>query len=224
MKKPESSETTRLSRPARKRNPDESRRRILDAAERAFALRGFDGARLRDIAQEAGIHHALVHHYYGDKRGLFHEVVQRGLGRVSTGGLEALSEASGPEQTVQAVVGAVFDFYAEHTDLIRIIEGAYRDKDSLAHEIVADAIGEFAVPLLTSVSERVSTAQKSGLLRMDVPASALVMYALGAIAYRFRASEGLALAMGMPAREQADLEKERRDVAAFVFAAMRAQR
>lgn len=224
MKKPDPSETTRLSRPARKRNPDESRRRILDAAEQAFALRGFDGARLRDIAQEAGIHHALVHHYYGDKRGLFNEVVQRGLGRVSTGGLEALSETTGPEQTIHAVVGAVFDFYAEHTELIRIIEGAYRDKDSLAHEIVVDALAEFAVPLMTSVAERVSTAQKSGLLRMDIPAPALVMYALGAIAYRFRASEGMSVAMGLPPRAQTDLDRERRDVAAFVFSAMRAQR
>jgi hypothetical protein len=50
------------------------------------------------------------------------------------------------------------------------------------------------------------------------------MYALGAIAYRFRASEGLGVAMGLPPRAQADLERERRDVAAFVFSAMRAQR
>ena len=72
-------EPRRSKRAPRKRNPDESRRRILDAAERAFALRGFGGARLRDIAQEAGVHHALVHHYYGDKRGLLQEVIQRGL-------------------------------------------------------------------------------------------------------------------------------------------------
>jgi hypothetical protein len=99
----------------------------------------------------------------------------------------------------------VFDFYAEHTELISIIEGAYRDKESLAHEIVVDALAEFAVPLMTGVAERVSTAQKSGLLRMDIPAPALVMYALGAIAYRFRASEGLGVAMGLPPRAQADL-------------------
>ncbi len=45
-----------LGRQARKRDPEETQRRILDAAERAFALRGFGGARLRYIAQEAGVH------------------------------------------------------------------------------------------------------------------------------------------------------------------------
>src|ERR1044071_7462769 len=85
------SETTQLSRPPRRRNPEESRRRILDAAERAFALRGFGGARLRDIAQEAGVHHALVHHYYGDKRGLLQEVLNRGLERMSQAGRDALA-------------------------------------------------------------------------------------------------------------------------------------
>src|SRR5882672_10874276 len=84
----------------RKRNPEESRRRILDAAERAFALRGFGGARLRDIAQEAGVHHALVHHYYGDKRGLLQEVIQRGLERMAEAARAALHVSPTLEGTV----------------------------------------------------------------------------------------------------------------------------
>src|SRR5262245_20632140 len=94
-------ETTQLSRPPRRRNPEESRRRILDAAERAFALRGFGGARLRDIAQEAGVHHALVHHYYGDKRGLLQEVISRGLSRISVAAREALAAPSSLEGSVR---------------------------------------------------------------------------------------------------------------------------
>ena len=60
MNQDETSRSTSHPRPVRKRNPDESKKRILDSAERAFALRGFDGARLRDIAQDAGVHHALA--------------------------------------------------------------------------------------------------------------------------------------------------------------------
>jgi hypothetical protein len=54
-------EPTQITRAPRKRNREQSRARILDAAESAFANRGFDGARLRDIAQAASVHHALVH-------------------------------------------------------------------------------------------------------------------------------------------------------------------
>src|SRR3954467_15317707 len=103
------SDTTQVRRPPRRRNPDASRRRILDAAESAFARRGFDGARLRDIAQEAGVHHALVHHYYGDKRGLFKEVVERALSTISSMGVESLS-GDDLESTTTQLVYVLFDF------------------------------------------------------------------------------------------------------------------
>src|SRR5215510_14722459 len=116
--------------PSRRRNPTESKRRILDAAERAFALRGYEGARLRDIAQEAGVHHALLHHYYGDKRGLFREVVQRALTNVSLTGFAQLSASENLEGTTRALVSALIDFIFALHDLMHIIDGAFRERGS----------------------------------------------------------------------------------------------
>src|SRR5688500_20155074 len=46
---------------------DEKRRVILDAAVRVFAERGFNTARVSDIADEAGVAYGLVYHYFGSK-------------------------------------------------------------------------------------------------------------------------------------------------------------
>ena len=43
------------------------RKRILDAAIRVFADRGYHGARVADIAQDAGVAHGLVYHYFASK-------------------------------------------------------------------------------------------------------------------------------------------------------------
>jgi AcrR family transcriptional regulator len=49
--------------------------RILDEARRAFSLRGFAGASLRDIASEAAVSLTLVNHYFGSKEQLLRAVV-----------------------------------------------------------------------------------------------------------------------------------------------------
>lgn len=57
--------------------PDERREQLLLAAERLFAERPFDAVSTTEIARQAGVARGLLNHYFGDKRALFLEVVQR---------------------------------------------------------------------------------------------------------------------------------------------------
>lgn len=45
----------------------DSRKRILDAAVRVFAEHGFHRARVGDIAEDAGVAHGLLYHYFASK-------------------------------------------------------------------------------------------------------------------------------------------------------------
>ncbi len=47
---------------------------ILQAARRVFIRRGYDGARMQEIANEAGYNKSMLHYYYRSKDRLFHEV------------------------------------------------------------------------------------------------------------------------------------------------------
>jgi len=47
---------------------------ILEAAKRIFQQKGMDGARMQEIADEAGINKALLHYYYRSKQLLFEAV------------------------------------------------------------------------------------------------------------------------------------------------------
>lgn len=48
--------------------------KILHAAHRVFLQKGMDGARMQEIADEAGINKALLHYYYKNKDKLFEAV------------------------------------------------------------------------------------------------------------------------------------------------------
>ncbi len=51
--------------------------RILDAAEKTFAERGFEGASLRDIIAEAGVANGAIHYHFKTKEDLFRRVIRR---------------------------------------------------------------------------------------------------------------------------------------------------
>jgi len=59
------------------RNPERSRERILSAALKEFAAKGFAGARVDVIARRAVINKRMLYHYFGDKKGLFRAVLRR---------------------------------------------------------------------------------------------------------------------------------------------------
>jgi len=50
--------------------------RILEAAKVVFQSKGFDGARMQEIADEAGVNKALLHYYYRNKETIFKAVFE----------------------------------------------------------------------------------------------------------------------------------------------------
>lgn len=57
--------------------PAELSETILAVARRHFAQHGFQGANLRDIAQEAGVANSLINYHFTDKPGLFRACIER---------------------------------------------------------------------------------------------------------------------------------------------------
>ncbi|GAA0870231.1 TetR/AcrR family transcriptional regulator [Brevundimonas basaltis] len=62
---------------AKAQGAGDTREGILDAAEDLFSKHGFYGVTIREVAREAGVDTALVHYYFGAKRGLFDAVFLR---------------------------------------------------------------------------------------------------------------------------------------------------
>ena len=48
----------------------DTKTRILDAADAVFVRRGIDGARMQDIADQAGVNKALLHYHFRSKADL----------------------------------------------------------------------------------------------------------------------------------------------------------
>jgi AcrR family transcriptional regulator len=55
---------------------------ILDAAKKVFVRKGMAGARMQDIADEAGFNKALVHYYFRSKEKLFEVIFMEAAGQL----------------------------------------------------------------------------------------------------------------------------------------------
>ncbi|MBF6061330.1 TetR family transcriptional regulator [Nocardia terpenica] len=61
----------------RQRDPERTRRLILDAATAEFGAHGFAGARISAIAARAGVNQQLISYYFDGKEGLYQAMSQQ---------------------------------------------------------------------------------------------------------------------------------------------------
>ena len=65
-----------------KEKNDTTQERILNAAKKVFLLKGMAGARMQDIADEAGINKAMLHYYFRTKEKLFEVIFEEALAQL----------------------------------------------------------------------------------------------------------------------------------------------
>ncbi len=71
---------------------DDTKERILDAAEKLFSDNGFAATSLRMITSGAGVNLAAVHYHFGSKEALIQAVFERRLGPLNRERLRLLDE------------------------------------------------------------------------------------------------------------------------------------
>jgi AcrR family transcriptional regulator len=82
----------RPGRPAKlDRDGDNQRQALLQIASAHFARAGFEGASLRAIADEAGLAHGVIRHYFGGKDALWEAAADFLFGQVQAAMTDALS-------------------------------------------------------------------------------------------------------------------------------------
>jgi TetR/AcrR family transcriptional regulator len=83
--------------------PRDPRQRILDVATEIFAAKGFAGARVDEIAEQAGVNKAMLYYHVGDKARLYETVLLDTLGTARAEIEQEVARASTPEERLRAV-------------------------------------------------------------------------------------------------------------------------
>ena len=101
---------------------------IIAAAREEFSRRGFDGARVEQIARRAGVNKQLLFYYFHSKRGLFTAVLARGAAELERALADLPIEGERPLDRIRVALGAQFDFLTAHPDLVTLLTQAGRSE------------------------------------------------------------------------------------------------
>jgi AcrR family transcriptional regulator len=146
------------------RNPDRTRRRILDAAFKEFSKRGLAGARVDVIARRARINKRMLYHYFGDKQGLYSATVRHKI----NGRIKSVAAAQPPGLDIVTNIGLWFRQNCQDADWVKLLawESLQTTNDKVVDEMERRRLTRSAVSL-------VKNRQASGQVRSDLPADYL---------------------------------------------------
>lgn len=177
--------------PPKSRDAARSRRSILDAAERLFAERGFEGASLADIGEAAGVSRGTPSYFFGSKEALHRAVLER-LAADRTARLEPAfrplrewAEAKQPPQLLRTVlsrsVGEYLDFLRDRPTFVDIMEREALDGGKRLPEVQAQStVMEDAFSALRR------RAKAHGLRSFDVDEAVLCLVSLAYTPFALR--------------------------------------
>jgi len=177
--------------PRRERNSAATKLRLLDAAEHEFAARGFTGVRLRDIAEAAGVQSALIHHYFGDKQGLYRAVLDRVLLPTSTESWTLLGSGRDLEGLLDGFAEMLLRFHAAHHNLLAIL----RHEAIAGSDVLSEITRERTLPVITALRAVLVDAQARGQIRADVAPEEIIVAGMSMVAYPFLEAQMLGIVM-----------------------------
>ena len=134
---------------------------ILNAAESVFQKKGMDGARMQEIADEAGINKAMLHYYYRSKQLLSEAVFTKAFSLLAPQLNKILNDDSSIEEKVKNFTNNYISFISKHPYLPNFIIQELNRNTKFFEKIQQNA----AFPTLEKFKNQVKLEVEQGILK-----------------------------------------------------------
>ena len=214
----------RPARPAPARDGD-TRQRILDAAHAVFVRRGTAGARMQEIAAEAGVNQALLHYYFGSKEGLSKAAFERAASQFMPAVIRVLTSDAPLDAKAARIVELEIDHLARAPYLPGYIISEVTHHPERARQLIAAVTGhtpeEVGPHVLAMLKKQIEARVRRGAMRPIAPEQFIVNL-MALCIFPFAARPMIQAMLGMDQRDfDHFIARRRRDLTAFFLGALR---
>ncbi len=105
----------------RRRDAERTRSEILEVATREFAERGYNGARVDEIAARTRTTKRMIYYYFGGKKQLYVAVLERAYARIRSAEQAVNVDHLDPIAAIRRLAEVTFDHHEAHPDFIRLV-------------------------------------------------------------------------------------------------------
>jgi len=218
------------SRLVRRRSPapapdGQTEQRILDAAHSVFLRRGTAGARMQDIALEAGVNQALLHYYFRSKARLSEAVFRRAARQLFPRVIEVMASEVDLEDKVRRVVQLEIDHLSRTPYLPGYVISELTHHAERAPQLISTLIGmapENVGPRVTTTLRRQIDARVRAGAMLPITPEQFMVNLVSLCIFPFVARPMLMALLGMDQHAFARfIDSRRQELAAFFLRALR---
>jgi TetR/AcrR family transcriptional regulator len=149
----------------RKEKSDKTAERILTAARKIFAKKGYSGAHVDEIAELAGVNKATIYYQIGDKDTLYANVIHQVLGNTAQNIAEAVAKVDSPEEKLKAYINCIAANVDKNPDLPPIMMREVASGGATLPRVVIEDIASVLTILVGILEE----GRKRGMFIETVP-------------------------------------------------------
>jgi len=185
--------------PARPRDPQRTKATLLRVATRLFAKQSYDGTSVDEIVNAAGVNKRMVYHYFGDKAGLYAEVLQSVFDQLARVEIKAFDEKTEPAEAIRRILVHYFAFLDKKPELVALLFW-----ENLRHGRFAETHAELLSknPVIERLRKVVQRGIDTGVFHGDIDVRYLLisLISLGYIYHsnRYTLSYAVGLDLGSP--------------------------
>lgn len=171
--KPTASSDSDRRRNRRSRNGDDTRMRIIDAAEAMFADHGYDGTSLRGIMAKANVSISLINYHFGNKEGLLRAIFEHKAAPLNRQRLALIEEAvaAHPVPKLEDLLRAYFlpsfrdSLPRKHrrNNFMRLVGRIGSDQNQTVSAMMTEYFDEFQRRFITALSKALPTLSEEEL-------------------------------------------------------------
>ncbi|MDO8540508.1 MAG: TetR/AcrR family transcriptional regulator [Opitutaceae bacterium] len=182
------------------RNASRTRNRLLQAAIRLFAARGYHGVSVDEVVAVARVNKRMVYHYFGSKQELFRAALRQVYGRLETVEFHAVERGSSPRERLTRLLESYFEFLDHNPEFTRLLQWENLEKGEHIRKRKEAVLTKN--PFLERFRQIVEGGIESGEFRPDINIPHLLIHLIGLCfiyhSNRFSLSQGLNMDLGDP--------------------------
>jgi len=160
----------------RKKNPGETRRRLLETATHLFAKHGYHGVSVDAIVTATKVNKRMVYHYFGSKENLYRECILTVYLRLEKQEHEVMDKPGNPEEVLKEVIKKYFAFHSSNPEFVRLLLW-----ENLNNGRAIKKVRKFLSkhPALAGLQKVVEEGVEKGVFREDIDVKQLLINIIG---------------------------------------------
>jgi len=209
-----------MVKPSSEKKNDDTRTRILEAADAVFVRHGIDGARMQEIADQARVNKALLHYYFQSKLGLARAVWFRIAESFVPAVFQMLASDLSLDEKIERFVDTYHAVLTRHPYLMVFALSEAARRPELVHDFYSAQRRQAARRMIGKLQAQINERAKRTKSR-PVSAKQFFVTLVGGCLFPFASRALLVEVVGLrPAEVKGFMERRRKDLPVFLKRAL----